>query len=92
VTDRENHSTQFTYDDKHNLADIIDARGVRAIRTEYDEKGRMIATIDADGNRIEITHDTENKTEIFRDQLGNPTIYEYDGKGNVVAETNALGG
>jgi RHS repeat-associated protein len=88
---QETHTTRYIYDDRHNLIDIIDPRGVRAIRTEYDENGRMVATIDAEGNRIELTHDMDNKQEIVRDRLGHPTIYEYDDKGNVVSETNALG-
>ncbi|MDY6837597.1 MAG: RHS repeat-associated core domain-containing protein [Thermodesulfobacteriota bacterium] len=89
-TDREEHSTQYTYDD-HYLMDIIDPRGVRAIRTEYDDNGRIISTTDAEGNMIELTHDIHNRQEVVRDPLGNPTIYEYDEQGNVVAETNALG-
>ncbi len=91
VADQEDYITQFTYNSKHDLLDIIDPRGVRAIRTDYDENGRMIAMTDAEGNRIEITHDTDNKQEIVRDRLGNPTIYEYDEKGRILAEINALG-
>ena len=32
--------------------EIIDPSGVAVARNEYDENGRLVATIDADGNRI----------------------------------------
>ena len=53
--------------------------------------GRLIAIIDADGNRIEYDHDIVGRTETVRDRRMNPTIYVYDDEGNVLAETNPLG-
>ena len=53
VTDQEGHVTRFTYNSNHGLIDIIDPRGVKAVRNEYDDDGRIIAHIDAEGNRIE---------------------------------------
>ncbi|MCA1780140.1 MAG: putative Ig domain-containing protein, partial [Xanthomonadaceae bacterium] len=89
--DREQHVTQFGYLSGYFLEDIIDPRGVRAIRNEYDEDGRLIAQIDADGNRIEFTHDIEGRLEIVKDRRGNSTVHVYDDHGNVISETNALG-
>ncbi len=91
--DRADQVTQFTYlaGVEHYLEDIIDPRGVRAIRNEYDEDGRLVAQIDADGNRIEFTHDIDGRLQIIRDRLGNATVYVYDERGNVLSETNALG-
>ena len=42
VRDRENNETRFRYDGEHRVAEIIDPRGVRAIRNEYDADGRLI--------------------------------------------------
>ncbi|HML74991.1 MAG TPA: choice-of-anchor K domain-containing protein [Anaerohalosphaeraceae bacterium] len=81
-------------DDNHTLSDhyvtaIIDPRGLQPIRYEYDTVGRLIATVDAKGNRIAITHDVSSRQEIVTDRAGNPTIYEYDKRGNVLSVTDS---
>lgn len=75
----------------HYLQDIVDPRGVRVSRNEYDDDGRLVATIDADGHRIEYSHNLAGRTEIIRDRRGNASIYAYDENGRVTAESNALG-
>lgn len=90
-TDRTTNATTFTYTD-HLLEDIYDPRGVRAIRSEYDDAGRLIRQTDADGNPIEMTHDIPNRIETIQDRLGNVTVHEYDERGNVVETTDAMGG
>ncbi|MGH8029135.1 MAG: DUF6531 domain-containing protein, partial [Arenimonas sp.] len=85
--------TSFAYlpNAPHDLKDIVDPRGVRVSRNEYDDDGRLIATIDADGHRIEYTHDLGSRTEIIKDRRGYSSIYGYDEEGRVIAESNALG-
>jgi RHS repeat-associated protein len=92
-TDQVQQTTTYTYKlgVEHYLEDIIDPRGIRVSRNEYDADGRLIAIIDADGNRIEYDHDIIGRTETIRDRRGNPTVYIYDDEGNVLLETNALG-
>ena len=91
-TDAENNVTTFTYTNAtdHYLEDIIDPRGIRVSRNEYDTDGRLIAIVDADGNRVEYTHDIIGRTETIRDRRNNTTVYVYDDEGNVLVETNAL--
>lgn len=91
-TDQVNNVTTFTYTNAtdHYLEDIIDPRGIRVSRNEYDADGRLIAIIDADGNRVEYTHNVVGRTETVRDRRGNTTVYVYDDEGNVLVETNAL--
>jgi RHS repeat-associated protein len=91
VTNQEGNSTQHGYDGEHNLLEVIDGLGVQALRAEYDESGRLVATADAHGNRIEITHDPDNYTSVVRDRLGNATLYEYNTRGDVVRTVDALG-
>ena len=87
--DQEGQTTEYKYDSLHNLTEIIAPdQADHPIRVEY-ENGRIVATTDGDGNRIEIDHDLNTKQEIIRDPFGNPTIYEYDDSGNVVSLTNA---
>ncbi len=93
-TDQVNQVTTYTYRagaELHYLEDIVDPRGIRVSRNEYDTEGRLTAIIDADGNRIEYDHNVIGRTETVRDRRGNPTVYVYDDEGNVLVETNALG-
>ena len=93
ATDIYSHATAFDYRYKiaHYLTDITDPRGIKAVRNEYDDNGRLTATIDADGHRIEYTHDIAGRLEQVRDRRGNLMSYRYDDRGRVLAETNALG-
>lgn len=52
-----------------------DPTGPAAITYDYD--GRLIATIDAEGNRTEVEYDLASRTETVYDRQGNPTIYMY---------------
>jgi len=85
-------TARYAYNSTHGLIDIQDPAGNHAARNEYDAQGRLIATTDAQGNRIEFTHDTAASREVVRDRLGNPTVFEYDATGNVTAKTDALAG
>ena len=91
VTDNADRTVGYTYDDNHNLIDIIDPMGIAVARNVYDEDGRLVATVDADGNRIEYEHDLDGRTEIVRDKLGNVTVYTYDTNGNILKTVDALG-
>ena len=84
-------SVKFVYDNKHNLAQIIDPRGIAIARNEYDENGRLVAIIDALGNRTEYTRDVDTRVEIIKDRRGNTTELIYDEKGNVLSHKDALG-
>ncbi|MHC1684224.1 MAG: RHS repeat-associated core domain-containing protein [Clostridiaceae bacterium] len=84
-------TVKFKYDSKHNIVEIIDPKGVAVARNEYDENGRLIATIDANGNRMEYSHDIEGRQEVVKDRLGNTTVFTYDDKGKVLSKTDALG-
>lgn len=91
VTDEAGEITTFEYDRNHYLTDIIDSRRIKIARNEYDENGRLIATVDANGNRLEFNHDIEGRRDVVTDRLGNSTLYVYDDRGNVISETDALG-
>jgi len=92
-TDRTTNTTTLQYSSTpspHLLRDILDARGVRAVRSEYDESGRLIRQTDADGNPIVFTHDIENRRETVTDRLGHVVVHEYDDRGNVVRTIDAM--
>jgi RHS repeat-associated protein len=94
VTDRDGNTTQFGYNSSraHYLEKIVDPLGREAVKTEYDEQGRLKKTSNASGNGVEFVYDPANAIEIVKDALGNPTTYEYDKRGNVVRAVDAMGG
>jgi fibro-slime domain-containing protein/RHS repeat-associated protein len=94
VTDRDNNTTQFVYNAtrSHYLDKIVDPLGREAVKTEYDEQGRLKKTANSSGNGVEFVYDPNNSIEVVKDALGNPTTYEYDTRGNVVRAVDAMGG
>ena len=92
-TDRNGNVTQYVYDPTQNnfLTEVIDPLGRSAVRSEFDDEGRLTAIVDAAGNRTELSFDVETLTTTGTDALGNETIFQVDNRGNVVGELNALG-
>ncbi|MHC5056428.1 MAG: hypothetical protein ACYTKD_17160 [Planctomycetota bacterium] len=79
-------TTTYLYENAdfpHFVTGITDPRGVTPITSVYDGQGRLVATIDAYGNRIELEHDLPARTETVYDRAGNPTVHGYDERGNV---------
>ena len=93
VTDQVGNATSFTYRNNraHFLDTLTDPLGDQAIRTEYDETGRVTAIYDALGNSINQMFDLDNNREIIQDQLGNDTTLVYDDRGNILQEIDPLG-
>jgi RHS repeat-associated protein len=93
VTDQAALQTQFTYHPvpRHFLDRVIDPLGRTAQRTEYDEEGRIIATIDALGNRIEQSFDPDDFVGTFTDARGFVTTLIYNERGNILKSTDPLG-
>jgi RHS repeat-associated protein len=75
----------------HFITSVKDPRGLTPIISEYDDTGRLVATIDAFGNRVSLNHDIAARTETVFDRSGNPTVYRYNSGGNVISTTDALG-
>ncbi len=90
-TDLADATSTYGYIADHYLQDIYDARGVRALRNLYDDNGRLIGQLDAEGNRIDYAYDIAGRTQTVTDRRGNEKILVFNDRGDVVAETNALG-
>lgn len=90
VTDVSGEVTRFVYEN-HYLTEIIDPRGVRVSKNIYDDDGRLIKTIDADGNEIKYDHDINGREERVTDRNGNVTRYVYDQNGNILSQTDPNG-
>jgi RHS repeat-associated protein len=86
------NTTRFFYNLSHGLIEVRDPRGLRPLRNEYDDAGRLIKHVDAFGNEIVYSTDVNTRQQLVTDRLGNPTLHEYDVNGNVVRTTDALNG
>ena len=94
VTDRDGNVTRLVYDSPrpHYLTQVIDPLGRTGVRTEYDGQGRLVKLVDAAGKAVALAYDPTHSTETVTDALDHPTTFEYDERGNVITEVNALGG
>lgn len=93
-TDPTGNVTVFTYvpSRPHHLRDVIDARGVRALRNDFDADGRLISTTDALGKALTYSYDMESRRETIVDRNGHPRVFEYDTQGFVTREVDQEGG
>jgi RHS repeat-associated protein len=91
VVDQLGQTTTYTYQEGHLLEEYFDPSGLRLAKNIYDASGRLIQTIDADGNVVEFTHNIEGNEEIVKDKLGRISLFVYDDEGNVLSQTNPLG-
>ena len=89
-TDLNGYQTQFVYED-HYLTQTIDPRGIAVSRNEYDDDGRLVKTIDAEGNEVIYEHNLDGREEYVTDRNGGVTRYIYDNKGNVLSLTDPNG-
>jgi RHS repeat-associated protein len=93
-TDPEGRTTTYAYRNvpAHYLETIIDPLGRMPARYEYDPgTGRLLAVIDQNGNRREQTWDPAGFTGSLTTPRGFTTNIEYDARGNVTRETDAMG-
>ncbi len=87
VTDRADNVTSYFYLADHYLDRIVDPEGNTPLRNEYDESGRLIAQIDAAGNRNEFDHNIAGSSETLTDRDGVVRVLQYDEAGNVASTT-----
>lgn len=76
----------------HFLETINDPMHGPTQRTEYDANGRVVAIIDAAGNRVEQTFNPGGFTGNYTDARGNLTQYSYDSRGHLTRSEDPLGG
>jgi len=94
VKDQQANTTTMSYlaNPAHYLDEIRDPLGRRAVKTEYDANGRVIAITDANGVRVEQTFDPAAFNGTRRDGNGNITNIFYNDRGNVTREVDPASG
>ena len=86
--------TEYLYENParpHHITAIKDALGNVPMKCIYDDSGRLVATEDAHGNRVSMSHDLTGRTETVTDRMGNPTVHTFDDHGNVTATIDPQG-
>jgi RHS repeat-associated protein len=74
----------------HFLTEILNSRGVPVARNLYDNTGKLIGVVDAEGRTNLFSYNVGSQTETTFDRMGNPTTYAYDNRGNVITQIDAL--
>ena len=90
ASDATGGSANYGYDRKHGLLTIVDPTGRQLVRNEYDEAGRVIAIVDANGNALTFTHDDDAQVDVITDRRGHVTRVTYDDKGNVTSRQRTV--
>lgn len=77
----------------HYLDKVFDSRDVKVLEVSYNGDGTYRGLFDALGKQVSQTDfDVETRTAIVRDANGNATTLLYNDRGNVIRETDPLGG
>lgn len=94
VTDPDGRAATYGYltDPPHYLSSITDPSGRTGSRYEYGPDGRLVAIVDAAGNRTLQSWDPLGFTGSITDGRGKVTQLTYDQRGNVLTATDPLGG
>ncbi len=90
-TDPLDQTARYSYQPGHLLDAMEDPRGISPVRNEFDEDGRLVRHIDANGQVFAYEHDLDGRQEIVTDRLGHSRLLEFDERGNVVRQRDATG-
>ncbi len=78
VINEEGNSFCYEYDTEGNLKDITNPRGFQTISNRYDEQGRIVQQIYADGGELQMEYEDEQRTIHVTEQNGNKVDYIHD--------------
>lgn len=73
------------------VTEVADEDGERANTWVSDRYGRLIAVVDSDGNRQQISYDRWGRPVMTRDRAGAITVSEYDEHGRRIASLDPRG-
>lgn len=73
------------------VTEVADEDGERANTWVSDRYGRLIAVVDSNGNRQQISYDRWGRPVMIRDRAGEITVSEYDERGRRIASLDPRG-
>ncbi len=80
--DQAGNNSGYRYNNTHHLLEIIDPEGHSLSRQEFNDEGKLIAVIDANGERMEIDPNIADNTEVLTLPSGAVETIIYDERGN----------
>ena len=95
VVDQGNAISDFRYENAkvpHGLTSYTDPLGRPALKTVYDDAGRVLSQTDASGKAVSVNTDNNAKKQTIKDRNGNTTVYDFDDRGNITQVVDAAGG
>jgi RHS repeat-associated protein len=99
VTDPNGGVTQYSYDNQNRMTGMVDPRGVTMFQNTFDDNGRVIKQVAADGGVYQFAYTLVDPsaptspvtTTTVTDPLGHQTTYRFNPQGYVIQATDALG-
>ncbi len=95
VVDQSNAVSDFRYENPkvaHGLTSYTDPLGRLALKTTYDDAGRVLSQTDAAGKAVTVSTDNTANKQTIKDRNGNTTVYDFDDRGNITRVLDAAGG
>lgn len=78
VTDPEGNTTGYAYDSFDRLEKVISPDSECALFNRFDEQGRTVSQIFADGGEVRYQYDDGSRQVIMTQQNGSNIVYEHD--------------
>lgn len=75
-TDASGAVIRYEYDDEHRMTAWYDGKGAKIVENTYDEEGRVVKQLDANGYQVTLEYNGSSTTTI--DGNGNQVTYHYD--------------
>jgi len=95
VTDPAGGVTRYTYDAAHRVLTLKDPRQIVFLTNEYDVSGRVVRQTQADGSIYQFAYTNDATGKIIQtdvtDPRGNVRRVTFNGDGQIVTDTYALG-
>jgi RHS repeat-associated protein len=88
VTDANGNIYRYEYDDGHHLSKTIDPENITYNQNIYDDQGRIVEQIDANGEHYFFENNQDGRT-VSRDGANHSTIDSYDSSHRVVETIDA---
>lgn len=78
VTDPEGNTTGYDYDSSDRLAKVIAPDGECVLYNQFDDQGRTVSQVFADGGEVRYQYDDGKRQVTMTQQNGSDIIYEHD--------------
>ena len=90
MTDRNGHTTEYSWDEYGNLLSVTDPTGVRTTYT-YNARQELISITNGVGDTVHLEYDKHGRIVQVRDALGHVTSTHWNSAGQLASVTDAAG-